>query len=223
MSYRYEDLYSGDLGKIAEQFTRGTWAGTTKAAKRWPKGIPGQASIVALIPNGTPFKVKGTGFLARHKGSIDQRGKLLRRRGRHLLPTEPLAKFALAAEHFPPTGQAYGWYQEVIHYVPLSGMHVAKQIARLCGDDSQVTISWRSLADAVGRKDRLGRDIAYTQRGVQSLMEAGWLGKETVGQKRGAETTFYLQVGDHSEQARRTANGVQEDYDLLAEGDFVSE
>jgi len=221
MGYSYEDIYTGDLSRIAEQFTRGTWAGTAKAAKEWPKGIPGQTSVVALIAGGTPFKVKGTGFLSRHADSIKEHSRLLTKRGRFRLPTEPLAKFALAAEHLPPTGQAYGWYQEVIHYVPLSGMHVAKQIARLCGDESQVTIPYRSLSDAVGRKDRLGRDYAYMQRGVQALVESGWLSVETVGQKRGAETTFYLQVGDHSEQARRAAQGIQEDYDLLAGDDFL--
>lgn len=216
MKYSYEDLYTGDLARLSKQITLGTWAGTAKAEKGWPKGIPGQVSIIASLPGGTPLKEKGTGFLSRHEESIDQHRRLLRRRGKNRLPTEPMARFALAAEHTPPTGQAYGWYQEVIHYVPLSGMHVAKQIARLCGDDSQATIPWRSLSYAVGRVDRLGRGRAYTERGVQALVESGWLKVETVGQKRGAKTTFYLEVGDHSWEARRTAHSMQEDYDLLA-------
>ncbi|MEU9331397.1 hypothetical protein AB0D91_48265 [Streptomyces canus] len=217
----YEELYTGDLSKIAKQFTQGTWAGTATASKERPKGIPGQASVVTLISSGTPFKAKGTGFLAQYAEGINEHGELLTKRGRHRLPTEPLAKFALAAEHLPPTGQAYGWYQEVLHYVPLSGIHAAKQIARLCGDDSQVTIPWRSLSYAVGRKDRLGRERAYTERGVQALVEAGWLRVETIGSKRGAETTFYLQVGDYSEGARRTARAVQEDCNLLTENDLL--
>lgn len=218
----YEGLYVGDLSKFAEQFRAGTWAGTAKAAKEWPKGIPGQTSIVASMTS-TPFKEKGTGFLARYADSIERHRRLLRKRGRNRLPTEPLAKFALAAEHLPPTGQAYGWYQEVIHYVSLSGIHVAKQLARLAGDDSQVTIPWRSLSYAVGRVDRLGRERAYTERGVQALVESGWLTYETIGSKRGAKTTFYLQVGDHGEEARKGARSIQEDHDLLTENDLLDE
>ncbi|MFE0509627.1 hypothetical protein [Streptomyces sp. NPDC058964] len=190
MSYNnYEDLYTGDLNKIAEQFTRGTWAGTAKAAKEWPKGIPGQASIVTLIPGGSPFKAKDTGFLSRYADRIKEHGRLLAKRGQ-----------PLAAENMPPIGQAHLWYRDVIQYVPLSGMLTAKQIARLCGDDSQVTIPWRSLADAVGRKNRTGNLRSYTERGVQALVESGWLTVETIGSKRGASTTFYLQVGDFTDR-----------------------
>ncbi|MEU8853137.1 hypothetical protein AB0C48_00440 [Streptomyces sp. NPDC048556] len=210
----YENLYTGDLNRFANQFKAGTWAGTAKAEKTWPKGIPGQTSIVASM-TGTPFKQKGTGFLASHEESIEQHRKLLRRRGRNRLSTEPLAKFALAAEHLSPIGQAYGWYQEVIHYVPLSGIHVAKQLARLAGEGCEVTTTWRSLAYAVGKADRLGRARAYTERGVEALIEGGWLTVETVGSKRGARTTFSLQIGDHSEEARRTATNTLEDRDLM--------
>lgn len=184
----YEELYEGDLSKIAEQFTQGTWTGTAKASKEWPKGIPGQASIVTLLA-GTPFKAKGTGLLARYADRIKEHGRLLAKRGR-----------PIASENMPPTGQAALWYRDVIQYVPLSGMKVAKQVARLCGDDSQVTIPWRSLADAVGRKNRAGNLRSYTERGVKALIDAGWLTVETVGQKRGAKTTFYLQVGDFTDR-----------------------
>lgn len=105
----------------------------------------------------------------------------------------------LAAEHMPPTGQAALWYEGVIQRVPRSGRDVAKQVARLCGDGSKVTIPYRSLADAVGMKDKAGREYAYMQRGVEVLVEAGWLEVETVGQKRGAKTTFYLMPGDLDE------------------------
>lgn len=219
----YENIYTGDLSKIAEQFTIGTWAGTAKAQKAWPKGIPGQAPIVALLDGGTPFNPKPTGFLATHAEGIERHRKLLERRARHRLPNESLKSYVLAAENLPPVGQAYGWYQEVIHYVPLSGMLVAKQIARLCGDDSQVTIPWRSLAESVGRKDRLNRERAYTERGVQTLIDGGWLTVETIGQKRGAKTTFYLQVGDHSEEARRATPSTHEDYGLPVGGDVLEE
>ena len=186
--YDYESLYVGDLSKVAEQFTLGTWSGTAKAAKQWPKGIPGQVSIISAM-TGTPFKKKGTGFLAQYADSIEEHRRLLRKRGR-----------PLAAENMPPTGQAYLWYQDVVQCVPLSGMLVAKQLARLAGEDSQVTITWRSLASAVGRKNRAGNLVSYTERGVKALVEAGWLRVETVGQKRGAKTTFYLQVGDFTDR-----------------------
>ncbi len=66
---------------------------------------------------------------------------------------------------------------------------VAHQVARLCGDDSQVVMPWRSLQSAVGRRD------GFAQRGVRALVEAGWLEVETTGQKRGARTTWRLTVG----------------------------
>ncbi|MFI2504567.1 hypothetical protein [Streptomyces sp. NPDC018972] len=117
--------------------------------------------------------------------SIDTHILKLRKRG-----------FALAAETVPPTGQAGLWYADVIQCVPRSGRDVARQIARLCGDDSQIAIPWRSLSDAVGVRDSIGREIAYTQRGVEALTKAGWLEVETTGAKRGARTTFRLMVGD---------------------------
>ncbi len=79
-------------------------------------------------------------FLDQYAEAIDVRRVKLRKRG-----------FALAAEAIPPTGQAALWYADAIQCVPRSGQAVARQIARLCGDDSKVTIPWRSLADAVGR------------------------------------------------------------------------
>ncbi|MFI2373048.1 hypothetical protein [Streptomyces sp. NPDC018833] len=106
--------------------------------------------------------------------------------------------YALAAEHYPPTGQAAQWYADVIQCVPRSGQLVAKQLARLCGEDSRVTVPWRSLADAVGVRDSAGRERAYTERGVQVLVESGWLTVETIGVKRGAKTTFSLEPGDRA-------------------------
>ncbi|MFF7969122.1 hypothetical protein ACFZC3_27680 [Streptomyces sp. NPDC007903] len=120
---------------------------------------------------------------------------------------------ALAAETVPPTGQAASWYGDVIQCVPRSGRDVGRQIARLCGEDSEVTIPWRSLADAVGVRDRAGRAIAYAQRGVEILVEAGWLEVETVGSKRGAKTTFRLLPGERS----------MEWIDWAAEGDWIAE
>ncbi|MER6294922.1 hypothetical protein [Streptomyces althioticus] len=119
--------------------------------------------------------------------SIEDSRAKLRKRG-----------FPLAAENVPPTGQAALWYADVIQCVPRSGRDVARQIARLCGDDSQVTVPWRSLADAVGVRDSIGRHVAYAQRGVQVLVEAGWLKVETVGRGRAAQTTFYLLPGERS-------------------------
>lgn len=126
-------------------------------------------------------------FLAQYADATEARRVKLRKRG-----------FALAAETIPPTGQAAQWYTDAIQCVPRSGQAVARQIARLCGDDSQVTIPWRSLADAVGVRDRAGNLRRYTERGVKTLKDAGWLEVETVGSKRGAKTTFRLLPGDRS-------------------------
>lgn len=100
-----------------------------------------------------------------------------------------------SAETLPPRGQAALWFEQVRRDVSPSGRDVARQLARLCGDDSQVTIPWRSLADAVARTDKGGRHVAYTQRGVGVLEDGGWLRVATVGRKRGAVTTFYLMPG----------------------------
>lgn len=129
-------------------------------------------------------------FLEDYVYSINTHILKLRKRG-----------FALAAEHKPPTGQAALWYQEVILYVPRSGQAVARQIARLCGDDSEVTLPYRSLADAVGVRDRAGNLRRYTERGIKALVDAGWLEVETTGAKRGAKTTFRLKVGEESTEA----------------------
>lgn len=108
--------------------------------------------------------------------------------------------FPLAAEAFYPTGQAALWYADAIQCVPRSGQAVARQIARLCGDDSEVTIPWRSLADAVGVRDRAGNLRRYTERGAKALTDTGWLEVETVGSKRGAKTTFRLLPGKRSQE-----------------------
>ncbi|MFD4337205.1 hypothetical protein ACFWPP_08375 [Streptomyces anulatus] len=118
---------------------------------------------------------------------LDEKWRKLRKRG-----------FPLAAEHIPPIGQAASWYEEVIQNVPRSGQLVARQIARLVGEGCEVTIPWRSLADAVGTRNRAGHLVSYTERGVEVLRESGWLSVKTVGQKRGAKTTFSLEVGSRS-------------------------
>ncbi len=131
---------------------------------------------------------------------VKEHRRLLKKRG-----------FPLAAEHMPPEGQAALWFQDVIQAVPRSGLHVARQLARLCGDDSQVTIPWRSLADAVGRRNRAGNLRSYTERGVRALVDAGWLTVETTGSKRGAKTKFSLQVGEFA------------DWTGLEEEDFIED
>jgi hypothetical protein len=99
-----------------------------------------------------------------------------------------------------PKGQAALWLRDVKAYVPkgrLSAAHaVAVEIARLCGDDSQILkLTWRSLAEAVGRSDGLGRPVAFVQAGVKVLEEHGWLERETTGKGRGAVTVWRLMVG----------------------------
>ncbi|WP_225826850.1 hypothetical protein [Streptomyces naphthomycinicus] len=128
-------------------------------------------------------------FYEQYGDAIEVRRAKLRKRG-----------FALAAETNHPTSQAVWWYGDAIQCVPRSGQAVARQIARLCGDDSEVTVPWRSLADAVGVRDRAGNLRRYTERGVKALTDAGWLEVETVGSKRGAKTTFRLLPGDRSSE-----------------------
>ncbi|MET7478777.1 hypothetical protein ABZT17_31055 [Streptomyces sp. NPDC005648] len=105
-------------------------------------------------------------FAEQYADAIKGRRVKLRKRG-----------FVLAAETAPPAGQAALWYADAVQCVPRSGQAVARQIARLCGDESEVTVPWRSLADAVG-----------------------WLEVETVGNKRGAKTTFRLLASDRSSE-----------------------
>ena len=46
----------------------------------------------------------------------------------------------MPAEIIPPVGQAAFWYDDVIQHVPRSGQRVARQIARLCGSDSHLSL-----------------------------------------------------------------------------------
>jgi len=102
---------------------------------------------------------------------------------------------ALSADVLQPSGQAAGWYQDVIRCVPWSGQVVAHQIARLCGDDSVCSVPIRSLADAVGQRDRAGRQVALTERGIEVLVESGWLRTEVTGRGQNIVTTYYLMPG----------------------------
>lgn len=87
-----------------------------------------------------------------------------------------------------PTGQAALWYDDAIQHVNRKGQAVALHIARLCGEDSEVTISIRSLADAVGRVDRAGRHVNFTQLGIKSLVDNGYL---SVTKGRGPRPNTY--------------------------------
>ncbi len=80
-----------------------------------------------------------------------------------------------SAEMDAPTGQALGWYMDVAKLAPPTGRDVARQLARLCGEDSVVTISERSLADAVGLTDSEGRARSYVESGIKALVKAEWL------------------------------------------------
>lgn len=112
---------------------------------------------------------------------------------------------AFSAEDVPPYGQAEGWHEDMIQQMPRSARLVGLQLARLCKDDSKVTLPWRSLADAVGVQDTARRHIAFTQRGVQALVEGGWLRVEARGKGRAASTTFYLLPGERA----TLANGAE--------------
>lgn len=104
---------------------------------------------------------------------------------------------ARAHEDLSPHGQAAEWYWDVIHSGPSrNAAHVARQIARLCGDDSKVTTTWRSLVAAVGERDAIGRTNAPVESGVEVLVRHGWLTREVNGKGCAASTTFYLMPGE---------------------------
>lgn len=90
---------------------------------------------------------------------------------------------ACSAELKLPVGQALGWFRDVPVYHDTRA--VAHQIARLCGEDSQVTTTLRSIADAA-QMTRLATD-----RHIEILVRSGWL--EKVSTLKG--TTFLLCVG----------------------------
>lgn len=119
--------------------------------------------------------------------------------------------FPLAEEHWPLMGQAALWYDEMKACMPPSAILVGRQLARLCRDDSQVTIPFRSLADAVGHKDSAGRHIAYTQQGVEALEKHRWVFVDTVGRGRGAKTSYYLTVGDRGRVTKGDESEVLEE------------
>lgn len=116
---------------------------------------------------------------------VERRQALLRERGK-----------PQSAESEPPRGQVGLWYADVIHCVPPSGKRVARQLARLAGDDSRVCVPIESLADAVGHRDSAGHESAYARRGVECLVEAGWLRVERTGAGRAIRTTYYLLPGE---------------------------
>ncbi|MFF1291842.1 MULTISPECIES: hypothetical protein [unclassified Streptomyces] len=132
---------------------------------------------------------KGDGFQTDYASGIEEHRRKLKKRG-----------FPLAAEHVPPIGQAALWYEEVIHYVPRTGRDVARQLARLAGEDSVITIPDRSLADAVGKVNSAGNLNSYMERGVKVLIDFGWIRKEVTGAGCAARTTYYLQVGEPDTQ-----------------------
>ncbi|WP_329306953.1 hypothetical protein OG322_24955 [Streptomyces sp. NBC_01260] len=135
----------------------------------------------------TTQQKKTVNILTAYSAEIEEHRRKLKKR-----------KFAMAAEHTPPIGQAADWYWEARLHVPRSARDVARQLARLAGEGCEVTIPERSLADAVGTIDKAGRHIAYVQGGVKVLERSGWITKTVVGQKRGAKTTYTLEVGVRS-------------------------
>ncbi|GAB3875257.1 hypothetical protein GCM10028802_11140 [Terrabacter terrigena] len=109
-----------------------------------------------------------------------------------------MAVGAVGWEWSPPVGQAAEWLREVNQALPggrPSARDTARQLARLCGHDSEVSLPWRSLAEAVGLADAAGRPRAYVEQGVRTLERWGWLEVLTTGAGRGARTTFRLLAG----------------------------
>lgn len=147
---------------------------------------PAPRGSVRIMLNGIETSVMAGGApRALFSDRVDNRAELLARRG----APQP-------AEDWPPTGQAALWHTDVVQCVPRTGQLVARQLARLCAEDSQVTVSSRSLADAVGHRDGAGRQRAFTERGVQCLTESGWLDVQVTGTGQSIRTTYYLLPGD---------------------------
>lgn len=155
----------------------------------------------------TPTTASDAHRIAAHGALIDRGGDRLRYGG----ATEGMRRQLLlrgrgqaqSAEDRPPIGWAAYWFTSVLMQlgltnngrskcVPPSGVAVAQQLARLAGDGRQVTIPQRSLADAVGRADSAGRVVAYTQRGVQALIEYGLIERTVTGKGRAGKTTYRL-------------------------------
>ncbi|MFH7324849.1 hypothetical protein [Aeromicrobium sp. JJY06] len=146
---------------------------------------PSRNSVRLMVSGQETAVVAGGAAGVEFTERVEHHGTLLAKRGS-----------LLASEAWPPFGQAARWYADVIQCVPRSGQVVARQLARLCGEDSRVTVPLRSLADAVGRTDSAGRARAYAERGIECLTEAGWLSTETTGAGQNIITTFYLEPGD---------------------------
>jgi hypothetical protein len=173
---------------VAPQARRGRKPAVKAIHKRVTDAVESRASrnSVRLMVDGVETAVLAGGVSRPvFEVRVQHRQELLAKRGHPYF-----------AEMTFPRGQASFWYDDVIRCVPRSGRLVAKQIARLCGDDSVVAISIRSLADAVGQTDRGGRLVAFTERGIQALVESGWLRVETNGSGQNIITTYYLMPGD---------------------------
>lgn len=109
----------------------------------------------------------------------------------------------VAGEDKPPCGQAALWLEDVLREVSApTAQAVARQLARLCGEDSSVTTTRRSLADAVGLMDKRHRLRAYSEAGVDVLVSRGWLRVEVSGRGCQARTTYFLLPGTGSHLPR---------------------
>lgn len=115
---------------------------------------------------------------------------------RHHKALKARGGYPIAWEEQSPEDEAANWFEDMVYNMPKSAIRVGRQIARLCGDDTQATTTYRSLADAVGVRDKRGRTTAYVQRGLKALSEWGWIKVVTTGKGRAASTTFYLMPGD---------------------------
>lgn len=86
-------------------------------------------------------------------------------------------------------GQARGWYADVLSdwRVAYPHMKIAKVIADLCGQDSEVAISRNSLADAAQARN------ATVDKALASLVKHGWL-EVVPGANRTLPRTLMLTV-----------------------------
>ncbi|GAA3817839.1 hypothetical protein [Nocardioides panacisoli] len=173
---------------------------------------PDAQRAVGVVHRGyeRPRTVRDVHRILTHDAVIDRGGDRMRYGGTTDGMRRDLLRRAMggpqSGEDRAPTGYAADWFTAVLGgmysntqwldggsgLVPPSGVHVARQLARLAGNGDAVTIPERSLADAVGRTDAAGRHIAYTQGGIEALIRHGFLAKIVTGRGRGARTTYRL-------------------------------
>jgi len=126
--------------------------------------------------------------------------------------------YPVSAEDAAPIGQAAAWLTDVYSDPSIGMIHlpIARQIARLCGNDSVMASTYEKLAEAVGAKvkrrgrgyfDRMGDPVPHsmsqTRDAVRRLCSRGWLHVTPGGARK--PTVFRLVPGTPSRERQQVA------------------